>query len=113
MYQESLRMRRRVAAGRVIGVLFLVAGLAVSAIFALVQVDEPVALRVVGTSMGLIGAIAGMLVAWEFHRLKELPWHDLGVAQAKLKQRVEPLASAGTIAAIACSLAATLASRLS
>lgn len=69
MYQESLRMRRRVAAGRVIGVLFLVAGLAVSAIFALVQVDEPVALRVVGTSMGLIGAIAGMLVAREFHRL--------------------------------------------
>lgn len=113
MYSESLRMRRRVAAGRVVGVLFLVAGLAVSAYFALVQIDEPVALRVVGTTMGLIGAIAGTLVAWEFHRLKELPWHDIGVAQAKLRQRIEPLASAGTIAAIACSLAATLASRLS
>lgn len=106
-------MRRRVAVGRVVGVLFLVAGLAVSAYFALVQADEPVPLRVVGTTMGLIGAIAGTLVAWEFHRLKDLPWHDPGVAQAKLAKRVEPLASAGTIAAIACSLAATLASRLS
>lgn len=93
--------------------LFLVAGLVVANYFMFVQQDEPVPLRVVGTTMGLIGAIAGMLVAYEFHRLKDLPWHDPGVAQAKLAKRVEPLASAGTIAAIACSLAATLASRLS
>ncbi|HWH31312.1 MAG TPA: hypothetical protein VNU01_01430 [Egibacteraceae bacterium] len=113
MMQESLRMRRRVAFGRVVGVLFLVAGLAVGAYFAVVQADEPMALRAVGTGMGLIGAVSGVLVAREFHRLAELPWHDPGVARAKLAQRVEPLASAGTIAAIACSLAAALASRLS
>ena len=45
MMQESLRMRRRVAFGRVVGVLFLVAGLAVGAYFAVVQADEPMALR--------------------------------------------------------------------
>jgi drug/metabolite transporter (DMT)-like permease len=113
MHQELLRMRRRVAVGRVVGVLFLIAGIAVAAYFLAVQADEPLALRAVGTAMGIVGSVSGVLVAREFHRLSELPWHDPGVAQAKLAQRVEPLASAGTIAAIACSLAAALASRLS
>jgi len=113
MYRESLRMQRRVAAGRGIGFFFLAAGLAVAAYFFVIQADEPLALRAVGSGMGLIGAVSGLLVAREFHRLTDLPWHDVGLVRAKIGQRVEALAAAGSIAAIACSLAATLATRLS